>query len=212
VTGLLVNAAAQDSVRAWSTAAIHDTVAAIARQPAYAQSIRRSLLGRFFRFLLDRIRDLRDAWSGSPSARFAVIAGVALVVLVIVARIVVARRIEETEAKARTRRRRGDAGANAWARARELASAGDHDSACRAVYAAVLDDLARTGAVRVHASKTSGDYARELARRGAPSATAFRSFARQAERLVYGTRAITADDFDRLASVGERVVSAPMAA
>ena len=38
----------------WSTAEIHDTVAAIARQPAYATPLRRSLLGRALVDLADQ--------------------------------------------------------------------------------------------------------------------------------------------------------------
>jgi hypothetical protein len=82
------------------------------------------------------------------------------------------------------------------------------------VYAAVLDQLARAGAVRVHPSKTSGDYARELARRGVPLAPAFQAFARQFERIVFGASAdaISADDFERLATAAERVSATRQAA
>jgi len=201
-----------DSAGHWTARAIHDTVAAIARQPAYSTSLRETLLGRFFRFLLDRFRDLRDLLSGVPGARLIVIVGVALIVVVIVARIVVARRIEDGRLRAHPRGRGRAGQADFWMSARELSQAGDHEAACRALYAAVLGELTRTGAIRLHPSKTSGDYARELARRGAPSAPAFRTFARQLEHLVFGGRSVSASDFDRLVSAAELATPRPAAA
>ena len=191
---------------------IHDTVAAIARQPAYSTSIRRSLLGRFFRFLFDRLRDLRDALGGSPGVKLTVIVAVALIVFVIVARIVMARRIEDDRAGSRARAAGGRTRTNYWSKAQELARGGDHDAACHALYAAVLDELTRRGAVRFHPSKTIGDYARELARRGAPVAPAFLTFARQFERIVYGPGVIAAEDFERLERAAALAAPAPAAA
>jgi hypothetical protein len=211
LTNLVWSQTARDSVQRWSSDLIHDTVAAIARQPAYSTSIRQSLLGRFFSFLFERLRDLQRLLSGSPGARLTVIVGVALIVLVIVARIVVARRIEDSRARERMPGAGGRARTDYWGRARELARGGDHDAACHALYAAVLDELTRRGAVRFHPSKTIGDYARELARRGGPAAPAFLAFARQFERVVYGPGLIVVDDFDRLANAAERA-STPGAA
>jgi Domain of unknown function (DUF4129) len=191
---------------------IHDTVAAIARQPAYSTSIRRSLLGRFFRFLGERLRDLQNALGGSPGAKLTVIVAVAVIVFVIVARIVMARRIEDDRAGARARASGGRARTNYWSKARDLARGGDHDAACHALYAAVLDELTRRGAVRFHPSKTSGDYARELGRRGGSVAPAFLTFARQFERIVYGPGVIAAEDFERLERAAVLAAPAPAAA
>jgi len=207
------SAVVPDTVHRWSSDAIHDTVAAIARQPAYSTSIRQSLLGRFLRFTFDRLSDLRALLSGSPGVRLTVIVAVALIVIVIIARILVARRIEETRARGRGGRGAdGRSRTDYWGRARALARDGDHEAACHALYAAVLDELTRGGGVRFHPSKTSGDYARELARRGAPMAPAFLAFARQFERIVFGTDVVAAEDFDHLVSAAERVAPARVAA
>jgi hypothetical protein len=192
------NAAMQDSTRRWTTDAIHDTVAAIARQPAYTTSIKQSLFGRFLRFVFDRLRDLRALLGGSPGIRIVVIGAAALLIVIIVARIIVSRRIENGRGHERTRGAGRHARTDYWQRARELAGAGDHVGASRALYAGVLDDLARSGAVRFHPSKTSGDYARELARRGSPSASAFQVFARHFEQIAYGTASTGAEEFERL--------------
>jgi hypothetical protein len=191
---------------------IHDSVAAIAKQPAYATSLRQSLFGRFLRFVFDRLSDLQRLLGGSSSARFVAIAAVALIVAVIIGRIVIARRIEEQRGRIRAGRVGTRGRTDYWASARELANAGDYAAACHALYAAVLESLARSGTVRVHASKTSGDYSRELARRAAIAATPFAAFARQFERTVFSTESVTAEDFDRLSAAASRIVQPPVAA
>lgn len=207
MTLALWQATARDTTDRWSASAIHDTVAAIARQPAYSTSVRQSLLGRFFRFLFEEIGDLLQLLHGSPGAKYTVFAAVALILLVIVSRFVVSQQIDARVRARGTRTADGRARPDYWTEARTLARAGDHDAACHVLYAAVLDELARAGAVRVHPSKTSGDYARELARRGVPVAPAFLAFARQFERIVFGasTDGISAEDFERLATAAERV-------
>jgi len=181
--------AARDTLSRWSAEMIHDSVAAIAKQPAYATSIRQSLLGRFV-----------------------VMAAVALIVVVIVGRIVVARRIDEQRSRIRAGRVGARDRADYWGAARELANRGEYSAACHALYAAVLDSLARSGAVRVHPSKTSGDYSRELARRAAIATPAFAAFARQFERTVFSTESVTSDDFDRLFAEASRIVEPSVAA
>ena len=86
------------------------------------------------------------------------------------------------------------------------------DEACHAVHAAVLDQLARDGIVKWHASKTSGDYARELRRRGWPMHAEFRAVARDFERVVFGARGVARDDYLRLRAASERLVARRAAA
>ena len=203
----------QQSIGEWTTRAIHDTVDVIARQPAYAVPLRRSLLGRLFGWLLERFADLIQLFRGSRDLRIAAIVAAALILVAIIGRIVVARQID-------TVRRRGAFAADFgkgerrdfWKLARELAAKGDHVAASHALYAAVIDSLARTGAITFHSSKTSGDYARELFRRGAANATEFRAFARYFDRVVYGAGTVAADDYARLSDIAERLVVARSAA
>jgi hypothetical protein len=203
----------QQTIGEWTTRAIHDTVDAIARQPAYAVPLRRSILGRIFGWLFERLSDLIDLFRGSRDLRVAAIASAALILFAIIGRIVVARQIDIV------RRRAGFGAAfgaaerrDFWNLARELAANGDHVAASHALYAAVVDGLARGGAITFHSSKTSGDYARELARRGAGNASEFRSFARSFDRVVYGAATVAADDYARLLDVAQRVVRARTAA
>ena len=85
-----------------------------------------------------------------------------------------------------------------WAEAENLAAAGDYMRAAHALYQAVLRRLADHERIRVHSSKTSGDYARDLRRRGSPLAAGFQAFGRRFDRVVFGAGVCTADDFAAL--------------
>jgi len=190
----------------WTAQQIHDTVAAIVRQPAYSTPIRQSILGRLFGTLFRWFRDLLERVKSWPDARYFFIAVVVLLIVMIAVRIVLAQQMDA--------RRRAGAGLRAihgerrdyWALAAELDGAGKHVAACHAIYFAVLDSLSRAGAVRFHASKTSGDYARELRQRSSPVAGEFAEFARQFDRSVFGWNAPTHDDYVRIARTAEGIV------
>jgi hypothetical protein len=191
----------------WTPAQVHDTVAAIVSQADFGGG-RQSLLGRFIRFLAERLSEFFGLMRGSLDARLVVIAAVLLIVLIIVARIVVDHQLE-------ARRRRGfdihgtrGERRDFWGIARELAAAERFIDASHALYAAVLESLSSAGAVKYHASKTTGDYWRELRRGGSPVATEFRSFGRDFDRAVYGRSAVTRDEYQRLLDAAERVVGA----
>jgi len=192
----------------WTAKQIHDTVAAIVRRPAYATPVRQSILGRVLETLFRWIRDLLEQVKAWPDARYLLIAAVALIIIVIVGRIVIAQQMEA--------RRRAGAGLRAiggerrdyWALATELDAAGNHAGACHAVYIGVLDALSRTGALQYHASKTSGDYARDLRQRQSPVANEFAAFARQFDRSVFGWSAPTHDEYVRLARAADGIVPA----
>lgn len=198
---------AVQAVQHWTSSQVHDTVAAIARQPEFAGSARESLMGRFLRYVMAWIRDLLARYHGSASARYVVIAAIGLIVLVIVARVVSSR---ELDAQARRLRdaRRGTAREDLWIAARRAADEGDYAGACHLLYAAVLERLANLHAVRLHPSKTSGDYWRELRRHGFPAVDDFRLFARRFERAVYGSSTPASDDIDKLLMLADRVLSA----
>lgn len=189
----------------WTARQIHDTVAAITRQSAYAHGSRQSLLGRFFRFLGDQLSRLLDAVEGSLNARIVVGLAVAAIVFVIVARIIVDRRLAEARQRTAGGRVRPGERPDFRRIAGDAAERGDFAEACHALHAAVLDEIARAGVVKWHASKTNGDYARELQRRKSPLHAAFRAFARDFERMAFGTRTITRDDYLRLRAAADAV-------
>jgi hypothetical protein len=190
----------------WSARQIHDTVAAIARQPAYAAPIRQSILGRIFQALFRWVRDLLDRVEAWPGARYILIAAAVLLVVVIAGRIFIAQQMDARRRAGIGLRALGGERRDYFALAAELDAAGNHVGACHAAYIGVLDALSRAGLVRFHASKTSGDYARDLRQRGAPMAREFGAFARQFERSVFGWSAPTHDDYVRMASAAEAIV------
>jgi hypothetical protein len=202
----------QEVIGGWTARQIHDTVAAIARQPAYAIPVRQSLFGRALRWLISRIVDILDGLGGSRDARLVVIAALIVIVVTVVARMVVAQRANFRRRTGTSLRAIGSARRDYWVVADELAAANNFAGGCHAVYLAVLDMLGRSGALTLHASKTPGDYARELRLRRSGAAAAFRAFARQFETAVYGPTQPVAATYQALRESAERVIGSRAAA
>ncbi len=95
---------------------------------------------------------------------------------------------------------------DAWAVAQELAAAGDFTGAAHALYIALIGALANRDLLRVHPSKTIGDYLRELRRRPAAPIQAVHEFARTYELVAYGLRPCDADRYARLHALAVRVM------
>jgi hypothetical protein len=190
----------------WTARQVHDTVAAIVRQPAYTVPVRQSILGRVLGTLFRWIRDILEQIKAWPNARYLLIAAIVLIVIVIAGRIVIAQQIEARRRVGVGLRAIGGERRDYWALGAELDAAGNYVGACHAVYVGVIDALTRTGAVRYHASKTSGDYARDLRQRHSPVAGDFAAFARQFDRSVFGWTAPTHEDYVRLARAAEGIV------
>jgi hypothetical protein len=189
----------------WSVEQIHDTVAKIAARPIYNGSARQSLLGRFLHYLGERFLDFLGMFAGTIDARTALVVAGLVVGGVIVARMVVLKQIHADERLHGRGPRIGAGGRiDHWALAREEAAAGRFAQASHAIYSAVIDTLGREGAMKVHSSKTSGDYARDLRRAGYPGVADFRSFAREFDRTVFGETHVGAADFARLREAAER--------
>jgi hypothetical protein len=203
----------QSGAGRWSARQVHDTVAAIVQQPEFATPLRQSLAGRIFRFLAERVAEVIRILRSSPGARVAAIAAVVIIVGVVVARIVVARRVDATRRFPEDHHggRRGSR-RDPWLEAQNRAAAGDFEAATHWLYGAVIESLGRSGSITLHSSKTSGDYARELARRGVPSSREFRAFARVADRVIFGTLRPDAQDYARMKSAAERIPGVPIAA
>ncbi|HTI62839.1 MAG TPA: DUF4129 domain-containing protein [Gemmatimonadaceae bacterium] len=202
----------QQVIGGWTARQIHDTVAAIARQPEFAVPIRRSLLGRFLRWLLTRIADLIAMLGGSRGARITVIAAVAAIVIAIVGRLIITRQVELRRRTGASLRAIGSERQDYWALANELAAEGNALGACHAVYLAVVAALARDGALIFHASKTPGDYAREVRQRRPDVAEDFRSFVREFETAAFGPTMPVLATYAGLRQNAERVVARRVAA
>jgi hypothetical protein len=102
--------------------------------------------------------------------------------------------------------RGGVRGQDAWTAAQELAAAGDFTGAAHALYVALLGSLAKRDLLRLHPSKTIGDYLRELRRRPSAPAQTMVEFARTYELVAYGLRPCDADRYDRLRTLAARMI------
>jgi hypothetical protein len=189
--------------RAWPADAVHDTVEAVVRSAAFRRSLHSSIAGRLARWAggwLERIFGVLD---GVASARTVALWLAGLLVLLIVARLVLAAQARDPDAFTAARAKRGGADEDPWRAADRLAAEGRGEEAAHALYRAVLISLARAERLRLHPSKTSGDYGRELRMRGASSYPPFRAFVRRFDEAVYGhggCDGAAVDELKRLAS------------
>lgn len=93
-----------------------------------------------------------------------------------------------------------------WALAQSLAAAGDYTAAAHALYLALLEGLARREQLRLHPSKTAGDYIRELRARSSALLPTVRDFTRGYELVAYGFRECDAERYARLHSLASAVI------
>jgi Domain of unknown function (DUF4129) len=181
----------------WPARAVQDTVATIAREAAYRRDYAASLLQRLLRWLIDLISRFEDSLGHPNFGRIILLAGVVVLVLLGV-RFVLAMQAGADEFGRAGGRVSVHRGRDPWLEAQRLAAAGDFTAAAHALYAALLARLAGRGAVRLHPSKTAGDYSRELRRRGASEQAPFHAFRVHYDRLIYGAGQCSADEYEQL--------------
>jgi hypothetical protein len=179
---LLIQAARQ----VWPPAAVHDTVAAVARQIAFRRNVRDSIAQRLMMWIGEWIGNIVRMFRHSGAARPLGFAVVALIVVAVVARLVIAARARDDGVSSRTRRGRKGQTDDPFVMAEALALEGRFEDAAHALYRGVLLSLSRSERLRLDPSKTSGDYARELRARGSSAYQPFRAFARRFDVAVYG--------------------------
>ena len=151
-------------VEQWTAGAVHDTVGVLLRDAAYHRSFWSSVAGRALMELGRFLMWLADAVGGIPGGRTTVLTIIAVVLLLVLGRLALA---ADWGDEALFRRARGGARAyriDPWTESERLAAAGDYMGAAHALYQAVLRRISALERVRVHASKTSGDYPRARAR------------------------------------------------
>jgi hypothetical protein len=199
-------------VEPWSAGAVHDTVGVLLRDAGYHRSFWSSLAGRalleFGRFVIWVLGAVQSV----PGGRATVLTIIALIVLLIVGRLLLANNWGEDVLFRRKPSAHGLARVDPWTESERLAAAGDYMAAAHALYQAVLRRVAGSERVRVHASKTSGDYVRDLRRRGSPLATPFQRFGRRFDRVIFGKGTCTADDYAALRADALAIPSAKAAA
>ena len=167
--------------------AVFNQAAYVKRQPSWlARMIQRAL-----DWIAEQLSHMTAMRRASPTAFWTVIAIVGAIALAIVARLAwVSYMRRKRGIAARPVLAGGGAGGHArdpWTAAQQYAASGDFTAAAHALYAALLATIARRGLVRLHPSKTAGDYARELRARSAAGFSLFRDFARAYDVVVYGS-------------------------
>lgn len=193
----------QAAIREWPPAAIHDTVASVTSARAFQRSLQMSLAQRLLRWLADGLDALVSFLRGSGPARWIAIGFTVLLVLLVVARFLLAAHARDEDLERDDRARGGRPGEDPWRAADRLAAAGQLEEAAHALYRGVVESVARTDRLRVDPSKTSGDYARELRARSSTRLAAFRTFARRFDVAVYGHGGCTADAIAELSRLAE---------
>jgi hypothetical protein len=102
---------------------------------------------------------------------------------------------------------RGASLGDAWGAAQQLAARGDYTAAAHALYSALLDACARQGELKLHPSKTAGDYVREVKRRSSPIFPSLREFARAYDFVIYGLGECDRERYERLLSIARPIVT-----
>lgn len=183
----------QAAVRAWPAGAVHDTVAAIMRTAPFRRSLQTTLLERLVDWLKQGFERLAHFLGGFASGRAIVIWITAILVAALLLRALLAARARDPDVAGAEPRSRARAGEDPWRAAERLEAAGDHEGAAHALYRGVLASLARRERLRLDASKTSGDYSRELRARGSAAHQPFRAFARRFDAAAYGHAPLDAE-------------------
>jgi hypothetical protein len=177
----------------WPTATIQDSVAAIVRQADYQRSIRSTLFERLLEWLGDLFRRIFGSIRAFPDAKWLFLALAIAAVLALSARIWLGGEAEERRRRRRPGTVRG--AEDPWIEADRLAATGNFTEAAHHLYRGLAERLAAEGLIRLHLSKTSGDYARELRARGYPAHNEFRQFGRRYDRAMFGTGTCDAETY-----------------
>ncbi|MBX6331799.1 MAG: DUF4129 domain-containing protein [Gemmatimonadaceae bacterium] len=201
------------SVQQIPDSTIRSTVDAVFRDPAFR---RISLWGKFVDWLGNvllqlwvLIRPVFGTLRESPTLYWTVIALVALILAAVIARAVYvwyARTQAGAPGLAWERSPLRRLGRDPWQAAQELAAQGNFTDAAHALYAALLEAAARQQQVRLHPSKTVGDYVRELRGRSSALFARFREFARSYETVIYGIGHCDASRYERLYALALPIV------
>jgi len=195
--------------QASSAGTVRDTIAAVFRQRAYDRSIQETLWDRFWATLFDLLGRVLGVLRHAPAARPVVIGILVVLVVLVVARTVVA--IASGAAFARRGTAPGVFGrrTDPWVEAQRLAADGRYTDAAHALYAALLEGVARREDLRLDPSKTVGDYLRDLRRRSSALMPTFRDFARLYEVVVYGLGFCDRERYERLYVLASGMLAPP---
>jgi len=191
---------------------IHAAVSSVFARPEFNRfTLWERLWGRvvdLWHRLLALLHDLLHSTPHSSPVFWTVVALLALALVAIIAR---AGYLMYQRSRMRAEGLRRDSAGNRWGQdpwiaADELAATGNFTDAAHALYAALLDAAARQQQIRLHPSKTIGDYARELRSRSSSLLDRFREFARSYESVIYGVGYCDRDRYVRLHALAMPIV------
>lgn len=189
--------------------AVRDTVTAVFRQRAFDRSLRETLWNRLLAWVGRLVDRARDAAADSPVVYWSSIAILGALVALVVARVAYLAYARRSAAALAGPGRAmwGGRARDPLAIARELSAAGRFTEAAHALYAALLDRLSRQERLRLHPSRTAGDYARALRARGSRAYGPFREFVRVYDVVVYGLGHCDAERYARLDALAAPLLS-----
>ena len=189
-------------------------MAAVFRQAAYVKR-QPSWIARKIDQLFDWIGSLFQGVGGVRSSNpvlfwtiMAILLGVALAILGRVLWVAHLRRVQGIDARPELRGTASTSHGDPWSQAQQYAAQGDFTAAAHSLYLALLNAIARRGLIRLHPSKTVGDYVRELRVRSSTVFTRFRDFARAYETVVYGTGVCDQERYEKLQRLALPIVQA----
>ena len=182
----------------WPASSVRDTVETITQDAAYDRSVTASVWEYILDWIAEALFALLELLPAVDWGRYLVVGLAVLLAVLVVARIVL-------QSRARRAHWAGVSGTGGVRRATDsmieaerLAAAGEYLAAAHHLCAALLAASARRGEVTLHPAKTTGDYAREMRRRQAPSERAFQQFRARYDRVVYDAQACSPDEYSQL--------------
>jgi hypothetical protein len=188
----------------WPIAAIQDSVGAIVSQRPYQRWLKATLLDRLLDWISSLLNRLFSSIRAVPYAKWIILALAVAAVVAIAARIWLGSEAEERRRRQQARSVRG--AGDPWADAERLAAEGKYTEAAQLVYRGLTERLAAADQIRLHPSKTSGDYARELRTRGFAAHNEFRQFGRRYDHVIFGTGTCDAVTYAALRDQASRVL------
>lgn len=198
--------------QALDPAAVQDTLARVFAHARFDRSLRETVWSRLVGWVGEALAAVARAAARAPRPVYwGALALLAALALLVVGRVLYGAYLRRGQVasldEAGGTRGRGSGGAarDAWLLAQRLAARGDYTAGAHALYQALLETLAARERVRLHPSKTVGDYARDLRRGSSALLGRFRDFARTYEAVVYGDVVCDRARYERL-----RALAAPL--
>ena len=181
--------------------AIADAVASVFSASEFDRTIRETIWERIQGAILRVLRALQSLATTDRELFWLVVVVLALILVAVLARagyLLYQRRVLGAVLPGERRELTRTRGRDPLLVAQEEAARGNFTDAAHALYLALLESLARREQVRLHPSKTIGDYVRELRARSSSMFNRFREFARSYEVVVYGLGTCDRERWERL--------------